>query len=50
MELKVMATKEEKEKRAANEEFFNRAREIMGKWSSYQFSEWKATGKVPDNG
>lgn len=40
----------EKEKPITDEECFRRAHKIMGTWSSYEFSEWKATGKVPDNG
>ena len=36
--------------KSSSKEFWIKAHEIMGKWSSYEFSEWKTTGKVPDNG
>lgn len=32
------------------EAFSERAREVMGDWSAYQFSEWKQSGKVPNHG
>ena len=32
------------------ENFWTEAHKIMSKWSSYEFSEWKQSGKVPDNG
>ena len=32
------------------EAFSERAREVMGNWGAYQFSDWKSTGKVPTNG
>lgn len=32
------------------EAFSERARDIMGSWGAYQFSEWKQSGKVPTNG
>lgn len=32
------------------EDFWAEAHKIMSKWSSYEFSEWKQSGKVPENG
>ena len=32
------------------EAFLHRAGPIMSNWSSYEFSEWKSTGKVPNHG
>lgn len=32
------------------EAFLHRAGPIMSTWSSYEFSAWKSTGKVPNHG